>query len=370
MYFCEHSNWNSIAVLPKFITMFPSPTDYCPDYKILLLLFVFMTITGYAFSQQIIFDTTEFFNENTNFFKAEENDNSAAAYPIFLMSDSTHNHKISNKLFDNTRFVNRKLTESPTPDTIQNNFVPNDIIFIPADYLYNHKWDTQHVRVSRTAFSESDTTYLPIFTDEDSMYVFPNKNVLISPFGYRGRHFHAGVDIRCKLHDSIFCAFNGVVRMARRYGGYGNMVVVRHSNGIETLYGHLSKILVQPNQVIKAGEIIGLGGRTGHATATHLHFETRYLGEPFNPTQIFDLNDFSLSTDTLMITKKTFGKSKTKKNVQSYSRRSGSKYYKVRSGDTLSAIARKSGKTVKQLCDLNGIRANKTLNIGTRVRIR
>lgn len=351
--------------------MIITPNECCQDYKVLLLLFIFMTITGYAFSQTVIFDTTEFFNDNRNILKQETSSEIASVFP-FLIPD-TIQHKNHDVFFDNSRFINHELLQNPEPgdDTTQNQFIPNDIIFIPADYLYDHKWDTQNVRIRRTMFSETDTTYLPLFAGEDSMYVFPDKNVLISPFGYRGRHFHAGVDLRCKLYDSIYCAFNGVVRMARRYGGYGNMVVVRHNNGIETLYGHLSKILVQPNQVVKAGDVLGLGGRTGHATATHLHFETRYLGEPFNPTNIFDLNDFSLVTDTLMITKSTFGKSKIRKNVQSYTRSTGKhRSYTVRNGDTLSSIARKSGKTVKQLCSLNGFKSNKLLRVGARIRLR
>jgi len=261
-------------------------------------------------------------------------------------------------------------------------------------------WDTLNVRVRRNDFSAMHDTSFIRFTGIDrSSFVFPYKGKLLSPFGYRGRHFHAGVDIKLNHGDTVVCAFDGKVRMAKYYHGYGNTVVVRHSNGLETLYGHLSKICVRVNQDVRAGELVGLGGRTGRASCDHLHFETRYLGEPFNPKQFIDLDNFALYKDTLLITSRTFGRAKdylpagrdtiphsdsivqaTKPTAarpenpgpkSKYSGKSkGKKYHSVRNGDTLYSIALRNNTTVKNLCSKNHIKANKTLKVGTKLRLK
>jgi murein DD-endopeptidase MepM/ murein hydrolase activator NlpD len=175
--------------------------------------------------------------------------------------------------------------------------------------------------------------------------------------------------------------------MARYYSGYGNCVVVRHYNGIETLYGHLSKIKVKVNQEVKAGEVIGLGGRTGRASCNHLHFETRFQGKAFNPKQMIDFETYSLIADTFAITKSTYGltrdylpgntcASMTTNNNSEIKANSKSKpkvtnkYHTIKNGDTLGALAIKYHTSVKQLCSINGIKATKTLKLGTKLRVR
>jgi len=259
--------------------------------------------------------------------------------------------------------------------------------------IYGSSWDTLSVRVNRTDFSsKSDTSFINLANIEGSSFVFPYKGKILSPFGYRGRHFHAGIDIKLNHGDPVVCAFDGKVRMAKYYSGYGNAVVVRHSNGLETLYGHLSKIEVHVNQVLKAGDLIGLGGRTGRATCDHLHFETRYLGEAFNPRQFIDLDNYCLSKEVLPITRRTFGQSKdylpTASNEgidndsvpdsvstashshSKHSKTKGRKYYSIKNGETLYSIAKRHNTTVKDLCSLNRIKQNKTLKIGTRLRLK
>ena len=262
----------------------------------------------------------------------------------------------------------------------------------------------QHFEIDTTGFfndnsgkvthfsSGSDTSFIYLANIKGSPFVFPCKGKLLSPFGYRGRHFHAGVDIKLNHGDPVVCAFDGKVRMAKYYAGYGNAVVVRHSNGLETLYGHLSKIKVRVNQELKAGDLVGLGGRTGRASCVHLHFETRYLGKAFNPRQFIDLNNYCLTKDVLPITSRTFGRSKdylpTASNTGSardnvpdsvstntasnakYGKTKGRKYHSIKYGETLYAIANHNNTTVKDLCSLNGIRKNKTLKIGTRLRVK
>ena len=138
-------------------------------------------------------------------------------------------------------------------------------------------------------------------------FCFPVRNCKTSNYGWRWNRGHHGVDIRLNTGDPVRSAFRGVVRIAARMGGYGNCVVIRHPNGLETLYGHLSKINVQPNQPVAAGDIIGLGGSTGNSTGPHLHFECRFLYQTFDPEWILDFNTFSLRTRRLHLDKTYFG---------------------------------------------------------------
>jgi murein DD-endopeptidase MepM/ murein hydrolase activator NlpD len=278
--------------------------------------------------------------------------------------------------------------------------LPASLNVFPVNKFYS-SWDTLCVRrYSDPAENITDSIFLPLTIGSSGEFVFPHKGQLLSPFGYRGRRVHSGVDIKLNLNDSVGSAFDGVVRMARYYHGYGNCVVVRHYNGLETLYGHLSKIKVKVNQEVKAGELIGLGGRTGRASCYHLHFETRFRGQAFNPKQIIDFDTYSLLQDTLAITGKTFGRSRdylpadenliasasdrvdysevktssakdSRKSVALHKASSRTKkYHTVKSGDTLSSISRKNNTTVKQLCSLNGIKATKLLQLGTKLRVK
>ena len=138
-------------------------------------------------------------------------------------------------------------------------------------------------------------------------FCFPVKGVKSSPYGWRWRRGHHGVDIALHTGEPIHAAFGGTVRIASRMGGYGNCVVVRHANGLETLYGHLSKIHVHANQQIAAGEVIGLGGSTGNSTGPHLHFECRFLYQTFDPEWILDFKSHSLRTRRLHLDKSYFG---------------------------------------------------------------
>ncbi len=258
------------------------------------------------------------------------------------------------------------------------------IMDIPFLNKYYTSWDTLYVRrYSEIPPALADSICLPLFNEYSTGFVFPVEGDILSPFGYRGRRVHSGVDIKLEAGDPVNVAFDGVVRMARYYSGYGNCVLVRHYNGIETLYGHLSKIKVKVNQEVKAGDLIGLGGRTGRASCNHLHFETRFQGKAFNPKQMIDFSTFSLLSDTFNITRATYGVSRdylpgTSSNVladnnnnKSKAKSSKSKkYHTIKSGDTLSAISRKYGTSVKQLCSINGIKPTKTLQLGKKIRVR
>jgi murein DD-endopeptidase MepM/ murein hydrolase activator NlpD len=208
-------------------------------------------------------------------------------------------------------------------------------------------------------------------------YACPIEKKVTSRFGPRRRRWHYGVDLGLRTGDPIKVMFDGKVRIAKRAGAYGNLVVIRHDNGLETYYAHLSRINVEVNQDVKAGEILGLGGSTGRSTGPHLHLEIRYLGAAINPEKVIDFRTYSLISDTLMLTKDCFKKVKTPssqrnslaKNTSDSKSSKGGKYYKVRKGDTLGAIARRNGTTVKKLAKLNNIKGNK-IRAGQTIRIR
>lgn len=150
---------------------------------------------------------------------------------------------------------------------------------------------------------------------DSTEFCFPVRNSKTSPYGWRWKRGHHGVDIRLQTGDPVRAAFSGMVRVASRMGGYGNCVVVRHPNGLETLYGHLSKINVKHGQQVNAGDVIGLGGSTGNSTGPHLHFECRFMYQTFDPEWILDFDNYSLRTKKLHLDKSYFGIYQPKKGV-------------------------------------------------------
>ena len=189
----------------------------------------------------------------------------------------------------------------------------------------------------------------------------PTRGRVTSEFGFRRWRHHNGIDLKVQRGDTIYCAFDGVVRI-RRFDrrGYGYFVVVRHTNGLETVYGHFSKFLVQLGDEVKAGTPIGLGGSTGRSTGPHLHLEFRYLGNPINPRDIVDFDStYTIKNSTLVLTASNF---KYKKELSKI------KYWTVRKGDTLGKISKRTGVSISRLCKLNRISRKTILQIGRRLR--
>lgn len=162
--------------------------------------------------------------------------------------------------------------------------------------------EQNHVRVKTPGlFDKGNRIEIHLEDVPDSAYSFPlPKGNVISAYGSRGGH--SGHDIKTKANDTILCVFDGVVRMAKHYGGYGKLIVVRHPNGLETLYSHNSKNLVAVGDTVKAGQPIALTGRSGRATTEHLHFELRVNGQHFNPNLLFDMKTRKLLKRTLVCT--------------------------------------------------------------------
>lgn len=210
----------------------------------------------------------------------------------------------------------------------------------------------------------------------DSLHGFacPIVGNVRSRFAFRRRRPHKGTDIPLKVGDPVVAAFDGKVRVikgSRQSGGYGNLVVIRHPSGLETYYGHLSRHAVVENDIVKAGDIIGYGGNTGRSTGPHLHFETRFMGQAFDPERLIDFANGTLREDTFTIKKHYYSiyshYGQTDKESADASKR---KVHVIRRGDTLGGLAAKYGTTVSNICKLNGFGKSKLLQIGQRVIVR
>lgn len=199
-----------------------------------------------------------------------------------------------------------------------------------------------------------------------------DSRVVTSNFGARWGRMHKGTDIKVYIGDTIRAAFSGKVRIVRyEAAGYGKYVVIRHNNGLETVYGHMSAWLVEENQTVKAGQPIGLGGNTGRSTGSHLHFETRLCGVAINPTTFFDFVNQDVVADSYLFKKANYRRelasaSRSARNSSRQQSGSGSMdsentvthYHKVVAGETLSSIARKRNTTIDQICRMNHISKN------------
>ncbi len=245
------------------------------------------------------------------------------------------------------------------------------------DFISNDHWMTDHVH----AYYDVSLKELPdevdlVLCDSVHGWHIPGFGRTTSTYRMRWGRQHQGIDIGIPYGEPIYAAFDGIVRVAlptRLTGGYGNVVVLRHANGLETYYGHMSQYIVNTDDVVKAGEVIGYCGSTGHSTGPHLHFETRYMGQSFDPERIFDFQNNTLRDTTFTLKKHYFSiyshEGQSDKESQSASTKVAPKHvtYTVRKGDTLSKIAKKHGTTVSKLCKLNKISAKKTLRVGQKL---
>ena len=234
-----------------------------------------------------------------------------------------------------------------------------DTVSMGVDTVF---WDNKMINSGR--FDSKNMMDTAKFILQDTLagknFYIPFKNYITSNFGPRRYIFHYGVDIKLFKGDSVHAAMDGVVRVTKYdRRGFGKVVVIRHASGLESIYGHLSKVLVEPNQKVKAGELIGLGGNTGRSTGSHLHLEFRYKGEPFDPNYVIDFEKSCLHHDTLVL---------TKANFEFLVELRKAKYCTVRNGDNLGKIARRYHTTVTKLCSLNHIRRKTIIRAGRKLR--
>ena len=267
--------------------------------------------------------------------------------------------------------VDSLATDTFNTQTKKIDYLDFDKNLIPAQSIYGTSWDARNVDSPAYDATLMKFGYLLDLVDEECDYVHPFKGVVTSKYGWRSGRWHKGIDIDLKLGDPVYAAFDGVVRIQKyNAGGYGNYVVIRHYNGLETLYGHFSEAVVKRNQTVRAGQLIGYGGSTGRSSGSHLHFETRLMGQAFDPARIIDFKTFTIKKEQVFINNTWFPYirgSNTKSRVAPASAR---RYHKIRSGDTLYDIARKYGTTINTICRLNRISRTTTLRIGRTLRVK
>ena len=239
-------------------------------------------------------------------------------------------------------------------------------LLYPADELYGANWDNKWVN----PFTGKEKVNLPdSFVVNCISFVFPIDSMkkVTSKYGPRRRRMHEGIDLKLQVGDTVRAAFDGKVRIRKfERRGYGYYLVIRHPNGLETVYGHLSRFLVNENDIVRAGDAIALGGNTGRSTGPHLHFETRFLGQAINPAEIIDFERCEpIKPQYVFRNIKIKGR---KSNIYTSSDQN-IVFHRVRSGDNLSVIAKKYGTTVSQLCRLNGITTKTIIRPGQSLRL-
>ncbi len=257
----------------------------------------------------------------------------------------------------------------------------DSLLAFPSNDLYS-SWDTTVIHPYSFADSfKQDSAMVKLTEATDCGFVLPFNGNVTSEFGWRKRRPHYGTDIDLETGDTVMAAFDGMVRIAKLNRSYGNVVIIRHKNGLETVYAHLSKILVEPGQTIEAGQILGLGGNTGHSFGAHLHFEIRYLGQAMDAEDFIDFATGTLKKNECMITKADVETKYDLRALHSRQKRdlhltratgTKSKYgkvYTVKKGDTLGRIAQRNHTTIKAICKKNGIKQTKVLRLGQKLKV-
>lgn len=259
-----------------------------------------------------------------------------------------------------------------------------DPAHVMASDVFSEYWSTSAMDPYGFKLDSLPVSWSMWMVDSLSQYHCPYQGEIHprGKFGIRRGRRHQGVDLPLASGTPIHAAFDGKVRISMYTRGYGNLVVIRHENGIETFYGHLSRRDVKSGDWVHAGDVIGLGGSTGRSTGPHLHFETRYKGFAFDPQWLIDFSTGELRHRLFPLKRKYFTPYSNyeqdfedemlneEEDRREAAELAAMRYYTVRSGDTLGRIAINNGTTVSELCRLNGITSRTVLQIGRRLRVK
>jgi murein DD-endopeptidase MepM/ murein hydrolase activator NlpD len=315
---------------------------------------------------------------------------------LFAQQDSTY-------ILDTIQYNNKNIvlfSDNVWSYTSTLEELANDKAFTDTAKIFTEYWNRITFAYMYPDPGPAPDSVMIILTDSNRHFQLPHYGIITSGFGWRNGRAHKAIDIGLDRGEPVYAAFDGKVRYAEfNTGGYGNLVIIRHFNGLETYYAHLNKIYVKPDQIIKAGQVIGGGGNTGAPWAgPHLHFETRWYDHAFDPLKIINFDSLCLKSDTVILrpsdfvisqnhksyvnngvnndgstAKVNYGGSENTTPVQTSPASSGKtigNFYYVKSGDTLSGIAARFGTSVTKLCEMNGISKNSILRIGQKIKIR
>lgn len=268
--------------------------------------------------------------------------------------------------------------------------------------VFREAWNNEYASAYNVPFSSLPDRINIWVCDQNNQYKCPNKTRVYSPFGTRHHRRHQGVDLPLQKGTPVYAAFSGKVRLSKYYRGYGNLVIIRHENGLETYYAHLSERKVSAGDWVDAGQVIGLGGSTGRSSGAHLHFETRYRGYAFDPQWLIDFESGTLRHRLFVLKKSHLSEysryvpetddeevaiyladtrekavadslAAVKKAAEEKAAReaAAARYHTIRSGDTLSGIARRNGTSISAICKLNpGLTPKSTLRLGRKIRVK
>lgn len=274
---------------------------------------------------------------------------------------------------------------APPIDLNLKNF-QDSVSTIPG-YLVDKRWNTRSIHDYAPILWHSDSLSFQMIKDSCD-FTFPTQHPRItSPFGPRWGRNHQGLDLALRTGDPVKAAFEGMVRISQFSSSYGNVVVIRHKNGLETLYAHMEARFVQPGQWIQTGQVVGLGGNTGRSYGAHLHFEIRYLGNAIDPALVVDVSKAKVKNAVFYLTKRNTKKPEVKKEVKKpdelakrndkkdkkgkkSKNEKGTKYHTVKKGETLYSISRKTGVSVSQICKLNKMRPSSSIRVGQKLRLK
>jgi len=335
-----------------------------------------------------------------------------AGVSLFAQAEADHTSDSLRHVFGRSEVPSARALGTPYADTLDTGNPAVKVVLysngtfryvkdpsqVLTDNVFTECWDTRAVNPYLSDPAPLPDQFSIWIVDSLDAYCCPHQTHPRSLFGYRHGRRHQGIDLPYPTGTPVYAAFDGKVRISDYVGGYGNLVVIRHANGLETFYGHLSRIDVQSGDWVNAGDVIGLGGSTGRSTGPHLHFETRYRGAAFDPSWIIDFENGTLRHRLLKIRSWYFNpnqryvqnvddedeiyrtdeedrllaEEKAKKDAaaRAAAEAAAMKYHTIRSGDTLSGIAKKYHTTVRSLCQLNGMKENTVLRIGKRIRVR
>lgn len=268
-------------------------------------------------------------------------------------------------------------------DAVDANFI-SETYQIPGYALYNKYWDTENIcsRPLNIPF-EGNPLRIILVQSNNNPFLFPCMGELKTMYGEMKGFFHPGVDLILKAGAPVKTCFDGVVRMAKIFGDYGRVVVVRHYNGLETVYAHLSRIMVKPGQILQAGDVVGVSGKSIKTGEEILHFETRFMNESFNPDLFIDFDEMDLKDNTLILNEGDLEKKVEEKqekpktipmtgNKQSVDEVDSSvQYHIVKAGETMYRISVQYNIPLNQLLKLNNMDENHaTISVGQKIRIR
>ena len=269
--------------------------------------------------------------------------------------------------------------------------VIKNISALAEDDIFKKYWKTNVTNPYNIPIESVEYRTTIFLVDSVSRFVCPRQGKVFSKFGVRHGRRHQGADVPYPHGTPVYCAFDGRVRLAESHRGYGNLIIIRHENGLETFYGHLSRIDVKVGQWVHAGDLIGLGGSTGRSSGPHLHFETRYKGFAFDPEWIIDFEHGCLRKNAFVLRRSFLSAESryipttideeeeqylTEEQIKAEEERiakerAAMKYHTIRSGDTLSGIASKYGTSVSKICSLNpGLKATTVLSVGRKIRVK